>query len=393
MIDEKKVLNKKIADLEKEIKELRSSGGGLTLFAGSISKSTNKDSMTIVGLEEMVLLLGKEETIGYINGPMSRFMGIKNKKSVIGKSLSNHDKIPGAEGLFHSLASMGLGTGEVVTIEPSFEDFEVERLPENKTKRPAGSVFVRFSVTKTEDNIQILAQETTHLKWLEKNFSRYVSPQVMNKLHLMNEKDLMQPERINVTVLFGDLRGFTSMSEKLPPEKVSRIISSFLGEMVEAVNEYEGTVDKFVGDEIMAIFGAPQSQPDHAIRAVATAVKMLERHSLWKEDQKKKGLPFPDVGIGLATGEVVVGNIGTEERSDYTAIGHTVNLAARLCDAVPGATIYTVQSTYDSVSKELNNSIVKLPKLSFTMIGAVKMKNVSEPVKILRVEPKQKTQV
>lgn len=386
-------LLKKIADLEHEVERLSSAGGGLTLFAGNISKTVKKDSMTVAGLEEMVLLLGKGETIGYVNGPMSRLLGIEDKKSVIGKQLFNYDKIPGAAGLLHSLASMAVGSGEVVTIEPSFENFDVERLPDSKAKRPAGPIYIRFSVTKTDDNIQILAQETTKMKWLEKNFSRYVSPQVMNKLHLMHEKDLMRPERLNVTVLFGDLRGFTAMSEKLPPEEVSRIVSSFLGEMVKAVNEYEGTIDKFVGDEIMAIFGAPQPQNDHAIRGIAAAVRMLDLHSQWKEEQKRKGEPFPDVGIGLATGEVVVGNIGTSERSDYTAIGHTVNLAARLCGKAPGAAIYTVQSTYDSVSKELSNSPVKLPRISFTVAGEVEMKNVSRPVKIISVELKSKSQV
>lgn len=165
-------------------------------------------------------------------------------------------------------------------------------------------------------------------------FGRYVPRAVVNQLMLQGELQSLTMGGIkrDVTVMFADIRGFTSFSEDLPPEDVVRQLNSLLEIMVQCTFEQEGTLDKFIGDAILVLFNAPLEQDDHVARAVRTAIQIQQRlkgHS--------SGL---SVGIGLHRGEAIVGNIGTQRRLEYTAIGSTVNIASRLCGiAQPGEII------------------------------------------------------
>jgi adenylate cyclase len=215
---------------------------------------------------------------------------------------------------------------------------------------------------------------------IRKMFSSYVSKRIVDELIRDPSKAKLGGDRKEITVLFSDIRGFTSFSEKHQPEEVVSLLNEYLGAMTEIVFEHEGTLDKFVGDAIMALWGAPVGQPDHAERACRCALAMITK---LKELQKKwvsEGKYAIDIGIGINTGDMVVGNMGAEgKKMDYTVIGDNVNLGARL----EGLTrqynnhIIISESTYAKVeqiveAKELGTVTVKgkqLPVLIYDLVG------------------------
>ncbi|MNR91787.1 Adenylate cyclase 1 [compost metagenome] len=135
---------------------------------------------------------------------------------------------------------------------------------------------------------------------------------------------------MRVTVLFSDIRGFTQMSERMLPEEVVTFLNTYLSRMVQAIFAHGGTLDKYMGDGIMAFFGAPVEVPDHAEHAVKAALAMREALETFNDERIRRGEPPMAIGVGLHTGECVVGNIGTSLRLDYTAVGDVVNTASRL---------------------------------------------------------------
>ena len=163
-------------------------------------------------------------------------------------------------------------------------------------------------------------------------FSKYVSPEIIEEIIRDPSKLRLGGDRRELTVLFSDIRGFTNYSEKRNPEEVVSILNEYLDAMTKVIVEHKGTLDKYVGDEIMAVFGAPHSAPPeiNAQSAVICAIKMLERLKALHEKWNKEGLEPLDIGIGINTGEMVVGNMGSELRMDYTVIGDAVNLGARV---------------------------------------------------------------
>jgi class 3 adenylate cyclase len=160
-------------------------------------------------------------------------------------------------------------------------------------------------------------------------FQRTVSKDVFETL-LKNGDDALLGRRTELTILFSDLRGFTAMSEGLDVAVVVRLLNAHLSRMTEIVLLHGGTVDKFIGDAVMALFGAPLSSDDHALSAVRCALAMRDAHQELRRTWKAEGLPDPDVGIAVHTGTCFVGPIGGEQLASYTAIGDDVNLAARL---------------------------------------------------------------
>jgi adenylate cyclase len=162
-------------------------------------------------------------------------------------------------------------------------------------------------------------------------FAKYLSPDIVDEIS-KNLDDLKVDvgERKEVTILFSDIRGFTTMSEKLPPEEVVRLLNRYLDAMVKVIFNNGGTLDKYVGDAIMAFFGAPKEDPHHALTACRAALSMQDELARLNEELEKEGGPALSIGMGINTGEVVVGNIGSERRMDYTVIGDHVNLASRL---------------------------------------------------------------
>jgi adenylate cyclase len=162
---------------------------------------------------------------------------------------------------------------------------------------------------------------------------RYHSPAVVNRILSMSSTDSsIEAQEMDVTVLFADIVGFTSMSEKMEPHRVSLILNDYFTEMTDIIFSNDGTLDKFIGDAIMAIFGAPIPMEDHALRAVKTALEMKKRLQELNEE-KFTTVPF-QIRIAINSGRVVAGDIGSPKRIEYTVLGNTVNVASRLESSV-----------------------------------------------------------
>lgn len=174
-------------------------------------------------------------------------------------------------------------------------------------------------------------RERTRLKQM---FGRYVSDEVVEKLLAFGHRPDLGGEAIQVTVLFSDIRNFTTISERLSPHQVVDMLNAYLSRACEAILEQGGTVDKFIGDAIMAIFGSPIPYKDHAQRAIRAALNMKQEarefRSWMHQHFTDVALPEFEIGIGIHTGEAVIGNIGSPKRMEFTAIGDVVNIASRL---------------------------------------------------------------
>lgn len=173
--------------------------------------------------------------------------------------------------------------------------------------------------------------EERQAKEIRRIFSSYVSPKIVRELIDHPEKARLGGERKITTILFSDVIGFTCLSERREPEDVVALLNEYFEEMTDIIFKWEGTLDKFVGDEIMVLWGAPAEQPDHAERAVQCALDMSKKLDEMRLVWARRGVEGLDCGIGINTGVVVIGNIGAlGKKMDYTAIGDHVNLAARV---------------------------------------------------------------
>ena len=202
-------------------------------------------------------------------------------------------------------------------------------------KRLEGQDYVHVLDVKTGDELEDLAlgfnamvEGLKERDNLRTTFGKYMTESVMQ--HLLSGRVQLGGEEVEVTVLFSDIRSFTSISETMDAKALVALLNEYFHEMVTAVMNEGGVVDKYIGDAIMAVFGAPVPRGDDATRAVRSAVKMRERLAALNVRLAERGLPPLETGIGLHTGQVVAGNIGSERRMEYTVIGDTVNLASRL---------------------------------------------------------------
>lgn len=195
-------------------------------------------------------------------------------------------------------------------------------------------------------------------------FSRYMSDEVVESILETPEGLQMGGEKKQVTVLMSDLRGFTGISETLPPETVVAIINQYLEKMTEIIFKYRGTISNFMGDGIMVLFGAPILRDDDAQRAVACALEMQQAMPEINVQNQAQGYPELSMGIGIHTGTVVAGNVGSQKRSQYTVMGRAVNLAARIESYSVGGQVLISERTKQacSVPMRIDNSMEVMPK-------------------------------
>lgn len=201
-------------------------------------------------------------------------------------------------------------------------------------------------------------------KFIRQTFGRYLSDELVASLLETPEGLRLGGETRKVTILMSDLRGFTSLAERLSPEQVVTLLNIYLGTMVEVIAHYQGIIDEFIGDGIMAIFGAPIQREDDAERAVACAVAMQLAMVSVNEQNRHEGLPEVAMGIGINTGEVVAGNIGSLKRTKYSLVGRQVNLASRIESYTVGGQILISEATLKEVGSLLrvNGQMTVEPK-------------------------------
>ncbi len=211
--------------------------------------------------------------------------------------------------------------------------------------------------------------------FIRDTFGRYISEEIVDEL--LNSPDGLKlgGEVREVTFLVSDLRGFTALSSRLKPDEVIDVVNRFLEPMVETITRYKGTVDEFQGDGILAFFGAPLAAPDDPARAVACAVQMQCALEGINEEQRARGLPELHMGIGVNTGEVIVGNIGSEKRTKYGAMGTTINMAYRIeSHTVSGQVL---------ISPETHSRTADLLKVG--EVQDLRFKGLEEPVRVYEV--------
>lgn len=172
--------------------------------------------------------------------------------------------------------------------------------------------------------------ETRQHRWIKKSFSQYLSPDVIDVLVKNPAQLSLGGEEKELTVILIDIRNFTTLSEGLTPTELTKLLNLYLGEMTNVILDHGGTLDKYMGDAIMAFFGAPLHDENHAATACRTAIMVCEDLQKKRKEWVGQGLPFLKIGMGMNTGKMVVGNLGSERRFDYSIIGDHVNLASRL---------------------------------------------------------------
>jgi len=207
---------------------------------------------------------------------------------------------------------------------------------------------------------------------IKKQFEHYLDPRQVKQLQKNPELLRLGGEKRYATFLFTDVRGFTSLSETLPPEQVTYIMNKALTAQQKAVQKYEGMVDKYIGDAMMAIFNAPLDQAEHENKAVECALEIVKNMELLNIELVKEGLPSIAIGIGVNTGEAVIGNMGSEQRFDYTAIGDAVNTAARLESA-------TKEQQVDIL---IGESTANTCKYSLDFVANISVKGKEQPLKV-----------
>jgi class 3 adenylate cyclase len=235
---------------------------------------------------------------------------------------------------------------------------------------------------KTRDELGILATSFNEMiQGLEEKervtniLGKYISPEVAKKVLENKDGIALRGERRECAVMFTDIRGFTAMSENESPEKIVADLNEYFTLLVDVVIKYEGTLDKFIGDAIMAVWGAPVAFEDKELRAVKAALEMQSVLGQFNKQRISKNLTPLLMGVGINTGDVVSGNLGSDKRSDYTVIGAEVNLASRLCSvAAPGQVLIS-----DYVYRKLKGMV------EVKQLESVDLKGFTEPVKVYEV--------
>ncbi len=222
---------------------------------------------------------------------------------------------------------------------------------------------------------RLAAQVELRNRFIRETFGRYLTDEVVDNLLDSPTGLQLGGEKRKVTMVMADLRGFTSLSERLGPERVVALLNRYLASMVTIIKQYEGTIDEFIGDAIFVLFGAPVWQEDDAQRAVACAVAMQLAMASVNEENRKDGLPEVEIGIGVHTGQVVVGNIGSPERMKYGVVGSHVNLTSRIQSYTIGGQILISEPTRKEVG-----SMLKIGKQM-----EIKAKGFEQPIPLSEV--------
>ena len=260
---------------------------------------------------------------------------------------------------------------------------------------PLPSVIIeQLMIFVTIIGFKILTEEA-NVKYIRNTFSKFVSKDVVDELLKHPEKIALGGAKREITIFFSDIRGFTTLSEALSPEELVKLLNEYLSTMTEIIIECKGTIDKYMGDAIMAFWGAPVDLEDHPYYACVAALVQMDKLAELQASWKERNLPSIDIGIGLNTGSAVVGNMGSSQRMDYTCMGDTINLGSRLegSNKTYGTNIIISEYTYERVkervyARELDLVQVKgktHPVRIYELIGLINdedIKKVRKPLSI-----------
>jgi len=261
--------------------------------------------------------------------------------------------------------------------------FELWLLPVKQTIVPIASLMTLTLVCYVASVLYAYFIRERRTRFLKNAFGTYVSPEIVKQISKQDQSLKLGGEKKELTVLFSDIRDFTYFSERFDSQQTVTFLNHYLSSMSEVIFKYQGTIDKFIGDAIMAVFGAPVPQANHAEKACLVAIGMVDNLKDVNEENVKLGFPKIAIGIGINTGDMTVGNIGSNRRFDYTVIGDAVNLGARLEGLTKffDVQIIVSQHTRDAVRqthlqfRELGNVIVKGKELPVKIYQLLSMSN------------------
>ncbi len=271
------------------------------------------------------------------------------------------------------------------------DTFKVTYDKDGKPKELVGSWADISDRKRIEAELQRVAGEVElRNRFIRETFGRYLTDEVVDTLLDSPSGLTMGGEKRKVTMIMADLRGFTSLSERLAPKWVVAILNRYLATMVTIIKRYNGTIDEFIGDAVFVLFGAPLWREDDAQRAVACALEMQLAMAAVNEQNRKEGLPDLEMGVGIHTGQVVMGNIGSAERLKYGVVGSHVNLTSRIQSYTTGGQILVSEATRREVGHmlrtgkqmEVRAKGIEQPVLLFEALG------IGGPHKLSLVQPK-----
>jgi class 3 adenylate cyclase/AmiR/NasT family two-component response regulator len=254
----------------------------------------------------------------------------------------------------------------------------------------------QLSLKRAMEEIKRLANQLEKRnRFIKHTFGRYLSEEVVDRLLETPEGLQLGGEKREVTILLADLRGFTAMADRFTPEQVVRVLNKYLGTMADLIIGHQGTIDEFIGDAILAIFGAPETRPDDAERASACAIAMQLAMTEVNAFNRAEGLPEVEMGIAVNTGQVIVGNIGSQSRAKYGVVGTHVNLAGRIEGFTVGGQVLVSASTVAKAGPvlELGQRVTfqakgfKDPIDVYDLLGVTGSRSVRLPARDDHLEP------
>jgi adenylate cyclase len=237
-----------------------------------------------------------------------------------------------------------------------------------------------FDEQKNFSGIVIAIDDLSKINKVKSTFKKYVSKNIVDKLLESEDSLNLGGTESDITILFSDIRGFTSMSEKLSPTQIVKLLNKYFQSMIDVVFKYNGTLDKIVGDELMVLYGVPLKNEMDTENAVNTAIEMFKELDKFNEYIVKEGFKPFSIGIGINKGKAVSGNIGSEQQMNYTVIGDTINLGARLCSHAKSGEILISNSVKDNISKDHK----------FKKIPAIHVKGKAKPIEVWLYTHKKK---
>jgi class 3 adenylate cyclase len=213
--------------------------------------------------------------------------------------------------------------------------------------------------------LKVSSQRLQLVNFIKDTFGRYLSRKIVDEILESPDGRRIGGRRQTVTVLMSDLRGFSDLSDARDPEEMVRILNRYLEAMTQVIEQYDGVIDEFIGDAILTVFGIPEEKPDDPARAVACALAMQQTLAQLNEEFVAEDLPILEMGIGINTGPVVVGNLGSETRTKYGIVGAVVNVASRIESNTVGGQVLLGEATFDRVEQQ----VTALPPLTVMMKG------------------------
>ncbi|MFB6355917.1 MAG: adenylate/guanylate cyclase domain-containing protein [bacterium] len=351
-----------------------------------------QEFVSIHGLDDQIIFVDRERRVEYANRPVREQLGYSGEE-IEGLQLEQIDHFPFGDGVLGDLVEAARSSGQPEEYESSYHNPETDE-----------TEHVKITAHDRTSGTQIVITDQTQQYRVEKAFRKYVGPDMLEHMKDSDERyDI--PRRTEVTVLFADLRSFTSLAQNLPASEVRELLNAFFNEAIPIVYEHQGTVDKLIGDELMAFFGAPVSLEDHTLRALRSGIEIIKAQKRLIDEWDRQSKRMLSCGIGIETGEAVVGNIGGQLQQDYTAVGNTVNRAARLCGSAESNQIITSNSVYQSAYDQSRSTesiweseppesfdfeqgrTVDSGEFAWTSEGELQVKGVDQPITTFSVSP------